>query len=361
MKQIKILIVLSLFYLSFTSICFSKTKEIKNYKYKVIKLTNLKYPWGLDLVNNDTIIITEKEGHLSVFDLNKNTKSFTYTFKDVLNYRQGGLLDTLHLTFKGSQYIFSCYQDKKYDLVISRHQLSKNKLIKKKIFFKSNYKSRNGLHFGCRMIYLNESIYITLGDRGKRENSQNPNNFPGSILRLPLNETTNKQINFWRPNIFSIGHRNPQGLIFIEKFNEIWSHEHGPKGGDEINIIKKGKNYGWPIITYGKEYWGGPIGQTGPKEGYEEPIWKWIPSIAPSGIAFYDNDYFKKLRGSILIGSLKFKSLYILKLKNKRPISEDSILKNKIGRIRDVLVHPKGYILIINDEIQGGLYKMVKN
>ena len=163
------------------------------------------------------------------------------------------------------------------------------------------------------------------------------------------------------PGIYSIGHRNPQGLIHIKKFNEIWSHEHGPKGGDEINIVKKGKNYGWPIVTYGKEYWGGKIGVSEPIIGYEEPIWKWIPSIAPSGMTYYDNDYFQNFKNKVLVGSLKFKSLYVVDLKNKKPISEIKILKNKIGRVRDVEVHPEGFILLINDERNGGLFKLSKN
>ena len=167
--------------------------------------------------------------------------------------------------------------------------------------------------------------------------------------------------NNWKSGIYSIGHRNPQGLIYIREFDEVWSHEHGPKGGDEINIIKKGSNYGWPIVTFGKEYWGGPIGEGFSKRGMIDPIWKWVPSIAPSGIDFYKHDYFSELKDTLLIGSLKFKSLYAVRLKNNKPTSEFVVFKNKIGRIRDVMTHPNGYILMLNDEYEGGLYKLTKS
>ena len=128
----------------------------------------------------------------------------------------------------------------------------------------------------------------------------------------------------------------------------------------EINIIKRGLNYGWPIVTYGKEYWGGKIGDGVPKNGMTEPVWTWTPSIAPSGMDYYKNDYFKFLKDTMLVGSLKYKSLYAIKIQDKKPISEFIVFKNKIGRVRDVLVHPKGYILLLNDEYNGGLYKLKK-
>ena len=140
---------------------------------------------------------------------------------------------------------------------------------------------------------------------------------------------------------------------------EIWVHEHGPKGGDEINILKEGTNYGWPILSYGREYFGGKIGDGRTRApGYADPVWVWVPSIAPSGMAFYTGDMFPEFKGDLLVGSLKFRSLYHIRLEAGRPVSEQALLKRKIGRVRDVAVAADGSILLLSDEADGGLYRL---
>ena len=164
-----------------------------------------------------------------------------------------------------------------------------------------------------------------------------------------------KAYNSWPAEVYTKGHRNPQGMAINSKTNEIWVNEHGPKGGDEINVLKPGKNYGWPIVTYGEEYWGGKIGQgITSLEGFEDPIWYWVPSIAPSGMIFYDKNMFPEFKGHLLVSSLKFKSLYLVKLENELPQKELVLFKKRFGRIRDIEQLNDGSILIISDEKKGG-------
>ncbi len=345
----------------FNLLFISKSYALGINDLKIKKLHDFEYAWGMDLIDNENILVSEKRGLLYIYNFLNGKIVGKETYNDVLSKRQGGLLDIIFVKDKEKKYVFSCYQNLNSDLIVARHELKNFKFLNKKIIFTSKYQSRSGVHFGCRFINYKNNILFSIGDRGDRNNSQNPKNYPGSIIKIDYEGNHKITKEGWLSGIFSMGHRNPQGFIYIKEFDEIWSHEHGPKGGDEINIVEMGNNYGWPIVTYGKEYWGGKIGVSKPVKGYEEPIWKWIPSIAPSGMAYYNNDYFKFLKNKILVGSLKFKTLYIVNLNNKRPHSEIKFLKNKIGRIRDVLVHPKGYILLINDERDGGLFKLDKH
>ncbi len=350
------------FLMFFIFIIFIFEKTCYSEQIKVIKISDsIKYPWGMSLVNKKNVILTSKSGGIFLVNLDEFKTQKIYQVEDSFDYNQGGLLDIIFIKDKLSEYIFVCYNNFSRDLVIARFNINKEKLSNKKLIFNSNFKNKNGRHFGCRLTHYKNTLLASLGDRGKRENSQNPKNYPGSIVQITFDgKKVGKNRDGWLEGIFSIGHRNPQGLIYIKNFDEIWSHEHGPKGGDEINIINKGLNFGWPVVTYGKEYWGGKIGEGVPKKGMTEPVWKWIPSIAPSGMDFYKNTYFKSLNNTLLVGSLKFKSLIAIKIANKKPKSEFIVFKNKIGRIRDVLVHPRGYILLLNDEYDGGLYKVMK-
>ncbi len=345
------------------NLSYSK-KSLSLEKFKIQKISDtINYPWGMSLLDEKNILVTSKKGNIYFINLvNFYTKKI-HKIIDTKPHGQGGLLDIMNLKINSTNYVFVCYVDKiDNDVVISRFKLNKLKLLNKKIIFKSGYKKQSSKHFGCRLINYKNTVLFSIGDRGYRDNSQNPNNYPGSIIQIShKGEKLGKKNKGWLEGIFSIGHRNPQGLIVLKEFDQIWSHEHGPKGGDEINVIYKGNNYGWPIVSHGEEYWGGKIGVGVSQKGFEDPVWKWIPSIAPSGIDYYKHSYFTELQGSLLIGSLKFKSLYAVKIINQKPISEFIVFKNKIGRIRDVLSHPKGYILLLNDEYEGGLYKMSKN
>ena len=228
--------------------------------------------------------------------------------------------------------------------------------------FISNKISSSGRHFGCRLAIKNEFIFATLGDRGTREDSQNSKNHSGSIIKILKNgnKYNNKAFTNSLPEIYSLGHRNPQGLSFDLKKNILWAHEHGPQGGDELNIVLKGKNYGWPKVTFGKEYGSGrKIGIGTSLPGYEDPKYVWVPSIAPSGMIFYRGSMFPEFKNKIILGSLKYKRLHILSLKENKIVNEEIFLENKIGRIRDIEEMSDGSILIANDEFNGGVYRPV--
>ena len=285
----------------------------------------------------------------------------------VYNSGQGGLLDIAFEKENNIQRVYLCLSkvisSNKSSTAIHSYNLKNNKLTNEKVMFISNKISSSGRHFGCRLAIKNEFIFATLGDRGTREDSQNSKNHSGSIIKILKNgnKYNNKAFTNSLPEIYSLGHRNPQGLSFDLKKNILWAHEHGPQGGDELNIVLKGKNYGWPKVTFGKEYGSGrKIGMGTSLPGYEDPKYVWVPSIAPSGMIFYGGNMFPEFKNKIILGSLKYKRLHILSLKNDKIINEQIFLENKIGRIRDIEEISDGSLIIINDEYDGGVYRLYK-
>ena len=203
-------------------------------------------------------------------------------------------------------------------------------------------------------------IYLSLGDRGARDAAQDSSIYAGAVIRLHVDgKLAPAGLTGGLAGSFTKGHRNPQGMAIYPQTGEMWVHEHGPKGGDEINILQEGANYGWPILSYGREYFGGQIGdgQTQAPD-FADPVWVWVPSIAPSGMAFYTGDMFPEFKGDLLVGSLKFRSLYHIRLEGGRPVSEQALLKREIGRVRDVAMAADGSILLLSDEENGGLYRL---
>ena len=273
---------------------------------------------------------------------------------------QGGLLDVLY----HKDEIFLCYsapqQGRKTATSILRARIKDNRLADKKQVFTSNFAEDNGYHFGCRMVIKDEILYLSVGERNKRDSAQEPTLQSGAVIGISLadNRPLPPARPEWAEGILSKGHRNPQGMAIHPHTQDIWLHEHGPKGGDEINIVNAGANYGWPITSFGREYYGARVGKgITTAEGITDPIWHWTPSIAPSGMAFYTGTMFD-FTGHLLVGSLKFRSLYLIELEDNLPVAEHVIIKNEIGRIRDVAIAPDGAILILTDEADGGLYRL---
>jgi len=231
------------------------------------------------------------------------------------------------------------------------------------VLYKATPNTTKGQHFGSRIAFDNKGyLYFSIGERGNRdENPQDITRDGGKIYRLnddgsipSDNPFVNKE--GAKTAIYSYGHRNPQGLLKHPKTGEIWNHEHGPKGGDEINIVKKGANYGWPVITYGVNYSGTDITDKTEMEGMEQPIHYWVPSIAPSGMAFITSDKYKGMEGDLLVGSLKFQYLEHLIMDGNKVVDRVKLLP-EIGRVRDVKEGPDGYIYIA---VEGkGIYKLV--
>lgn len=328
---------------------------------------NLSNLWGISVLNDKEILFTQRSGklyRLNVF----NKKIFEIPgVPEVFNYGQGGLLDVEVEEVNNKKIIYLCFSKKtknsKSATAINSYQFRNNKLLNKKQLFVSNKSSNSSRHFGCRLALNNEYIYATIGDRGERNDSQNLKNHSGTVIKIQKNGNyfNNKAFKNSLPEIFSIGHRNPQGLTFNNNKTQLWLHEHGPQGGDELNIILKGKNYGWPKITFGKEYGSGrDIGIGTTKIGYQDPTKVWVPSIAPSGMIIYRGNMFPEFKNKMIIGSLKFRQLHILSFKNNTVIDEKVFLANKIGRIRDIEEMSDGSILIANDEFNGGVFRLYK-
>ena len=271
---------------------------------------------------------------------------------------------------------------------IDRAVIEGDRLVRRRTIFTGNKATRSGHHFGCRLHVTGTALWATLGDRGERANGQDPTTHAASIIRLtpdgaphPGNpHFTDSEKADWAPEIFSIGHRNPQGLAMHPMTGEIWAHEHGPRGGDEINILRPardaGANYGWPAVSHGREYATGMrVSHVDSLPGFIDPVWVWTPSIAPSGMAFYPDDssddmfpdvMFPAFKGHLLVGSLKFRRLYLVEIGDDGlPASERVILDGEVGRIRDVAVGPDGpfagAVFLLSDEAQGGLWRLASD
>jgi len=224
-------------------------------------------------------------------------------------------------------------------------------LINKKVIFQATPFASGGNHFGGRMEFDREGyLYLTVGERGTRKNAQTLKNHSGKVFRLNDDGSVPTDNPFVSqkgamPEIYTYGNRNPQGMAVHPETGEIWTHEHGPKGGDEINIVKKGVNYGWPEVTYGKNYSGTTITDLTTKEGMSDPLHYWVPSIAPCGMSFVTGDTYKAWDGNLLIGSLKFSYVARLELDGRQVVHEEKLVEN-IGRVRAITQGPDGYIYI---------------
>ena len=337
------------------------------------------HPWGMDFLDHDTVLVTLRGGRLIRVDLGDGRATEITGIPGVFDRRQGGLLDVAMI----DGHVYLCYSaalNGKSSTAIDRAVIQGNALVRRQTIFTGNNPTRSGHHFGCRLQVTGGMLYASLGDRGERDNAQDPASHAGSLVRINLDGSiphNNPKPDGWAPEIFSIGHRNPQGMAMHPRTGDIWTHEHGPRGGDEINITRPardgGANYGWPTVSHGREYaTGRRVSKHDSLPGYVDPVWVWAPSIAPSGMAFYPDEedtndtgkMFPEFQGHLLVGSLKFRRLYLVELDGESglPTSERVILDGQIGRIRDVAVAPHGphagAILLLSDEAQGGLYLM---
>ena len=330
-------------------------------EYKIERIgPPISHPWGMSQLSDSSWLVTARSGALYLIDTRTHTHQQIQNIPQVFDKKQGGLLD---VAVRGSD-IYLCYsrplENGAAATALYTARLHGTQLQGGRNLFTSNQISRSGRHFGCRIVLAGDFIYLSLGDRGARDAAQDSSVYAGAVLRLNADGTlAPAAVTGGLAGSFTKGHRNPQGMAVNPQTGEIWVHEHGPKGGDEINILKEGANYGWPILSYGREYFGGKIGDGRTRApGYADPVWVWVPSIAPSGMAFYTADMFPEFKGDLLVGSLKFRSLYHVRLEAGRPVSEQALLKRKIGRVRDVAVAADGSILLLSDEADGGLYRL---
>lgn len=325
----------------------------------------LNHPWALCFLPDGRMLVTERAGNLRIVS-NGKTSPPIQGLPKIWVGGQGGLLDVA--AHKG--WIYFSYSEPgpllTNSTAVARGQLHNNQLINTQVLFSQQPKYLSRAHFGSRLAFSPQGhLFITLGERYlPRDDAQTLGNHHGKVVRLwpdgrvPEDNPYHSQQGAL-PEIWSIGHRNIQGAAIHPTTGKLWIHEHGPKGGDEINIPQAGKNYGWPVITYGEEYIGGKIGEGTHKAGMEQPLYYWVPSIAPSGMAFYTGNAFPKWQGSLFVGSLKFRQLVRLELDNEKVIAEERMLQTELGeRIRDVVQGPDQLLYLITDSDNGKIIRL---
>ena len=338
--------------------------------FDIVEITDgLEHPWGMAFLPDGRIMVTERPGRLRIIHNGKLDLRPIVGLPKIKATGQGGLLDViLHPDFKQNQLLYLSYVAGNRHGIgteVVRARLNGHQLSDQKVIFQLSPKTQTSRHFGSRLIFDRQGfLYVTLGDRGERPRAQKLNDHAGSVLRIyddgaVPDDNPFVKITSAKSQIFSYGHRNPQGMALHPETGKVWIHEHGPQGGDEINIIQKGQNYGWPVITYGVNYViGTSIGEGTHKEGMLQPFYFWVPSIAPSGMAFYSGNKFVDWQGDLLVGSLKFQQLVHLKIANNEIVEETRYLKGKLGRIRDVKVGPDGYLYLLTDSGNGRLVQL---
>ena len=344
----------------------AETPNQINYTTELV-VGGLTSPWGMDFLPDGSILITEKAGKL--IHAIDSIKTEISGLPEIYVRGQGGLLDIkLHPDYENTGWIYFSYASPEGEgeggnTAIMRAKLNGNSLTNQEVLYKAEINTKKGQHFGSRIDFDDEGyLYFSIGERGNREeNPQDITKDCGKIYRLnddgsiptdnPFYNTANA-----KQAIYSYGHRNPQGLIKHPTTGAIWTHEHGPKGGDEINIIQKGKNYGWPVISYGVNYNGTSFTDITHKEGMEQPLFYWVPSIAPCGMAFVTSNIYPDWQNSLMVGSLKFSYLERLVIENDKVTKREKLFEG-IGRLRNVKLAPNGYLYIA---VEGkGILKIV--
>jgi glucose/arabinose dehydrogenase len=349
----------------------AQVEKSQEHAFRMVRLAEgLEHPWGLAFLPDGRMLVTERAGRLRLVGRDGKLEPGAIAgLPAVAVTGQGGLLDiALHPRYADNRLVYLSYAARGEGGVgteVARGRLSGNRLEDVQVIFRQHPKGRTGHHFGSRLVFDREGhLYITLGDRGEQERAQRPGDHAGSVIRLHDDGRVPGDNPFvgrpgWKPEKFTLGNRNMQGAALHPETGVLWIHEHGPQGGDEINVIRAGANYGWPVITYGVNYGiGTKIGEGTRKEGMEQPIYYWVPSIAPSGMAFYAGDAFPRWRGNLFVGALRDQMLVRLTLEGEKVVREERLLKNVLGRIRDVRTGPDGYIYLLSDDSNGVLARL---
>ncbi|MFZ9962641.1 MAG: PQQ-dependent sugar dehydrogenase [Burkholderiales bacterium] len=325
-------------------------------------IADIPFPWGVDHLDRERIIVTSKIGGVYIVSLETNIVTTIKNTPKVRVHRQGGLLDIAVSNGKTGLYIYLCYsKPTAIGTAVAVHEarLINDELQDGRDIYISNMDSGSGVHFGCRLQIIENELFFTHGDRGQRQHAQDKTIDSGSIIRLVKTKKSEGAWS-WKKEVFSIGHRNPQGLALNPWTGDLWAHEHGPRGGDEINVIQPNANFGWPVISYGEEYVGGSIGLNYSPEGFSDPIWKWIPSIAPSGMLFYTGEMFPELTKKVLVGSLKFGKIVAVNLNTKYLPTNESDWAIDLGRVRDLIELEDGSLIVLLDERRNGVVRIHK-
>ena len=318
-------------------------------------------PWALTFLNPDEILFTERDGDMGI--LNPKTSKIIWLegVPEIRQDGQGGLMDAaVRPGHQSGDWIYFTYiKETKNGMVTAlarAHRLG-NYIVGWQDMLVTKSATNTGRHFGSRITFDNDGhLYFTVGERGHRPNAQDLTTHAGSILRLNLDGSVPKDNPFINvdntlPEIWSYGHRNPQGIVYDSQHDRLWSIEHGPRGGDEINLILVGRNYGWPIVSYGKEYWGPiSVGEGTEKDGMEPPVKVYIPSIAPGSLMLYGGDAFPSWKGNLFAGSLILTHLNrIILNESGKAVNEERLLLKLEERIRAIVESPEGWIYLSTD------------
>lgn len=329
----------------------------------------LEHPWGLAFLPDGRFLVTEKPGRLRIISAGGEVSEPVAGVPEVWARGQGGLLDVaVDPRFAAEPWIYLSYSEPGEGgggTAVARGRLGPDGLQDVAVIFRQSPKLSAGQHFGSRLVFDREGrLFITSGDRGEWDNVQRLDRGQGKIFRIerdggipadnPYVGRDEAQAAIW-----SYGHRNAQGAALHPVTGELWQTEHGARGGDELNIARAGRNYGWPVITLGINYNGQPIGEgLREQEGMEQPLHHWTPSIAPSGLAFYTADRFPQWQGDLFVGALAFQRVVRLDLDGDKVVGEEALLTDLGERIRDVRQGPDGYLYLLTDAANGKLLRV---
>jgi glucose/arabinose dehydrogenase len=341
-----------------------------NQPYEYILVTKgLDIPWGMAWLDDNSILISDRKGELRIIRNGMLLNEKISGLPEFMVQGQGGLLDVaVDPNYKQNKLIYFSYSGLEGEgegahTSVMRAKLQSFELSEQSVIFEGGPNTTKGQHYGSRLTFDKQGyLYISSGDRGNRDvNPQRLDRDAGKIHRINSDGSIPEDNPFIgqkdaNPSIYSYGHRNPQGMAMHPETGDIWTHEHGPKGGDEINIIQPSANYGWPVISYGVNYSGSSFTELTEKEGMQQPAWYWVPSIAPSGMTFVTSDIYPDWKGKVIVGSLKFAYLVALELDGDKVVSQE-ILFPGIGRVRNVKQGADGYIYVATDG--AGIFKIV--
>ncbi|MCX7262216.1 MAG: PQQ-dependent sugar dehydrogenase [Burkholderiales bacterium] len=351
-------------------------------------LTGLENPWSVAFLPDGRMLITERAGRLRLVssDFKLDPKPIE-GLPEVVSHGQGGLFDVvLHPQYAQNAWIYWAYNAPGpggWGTALARGKLQgqrmtdvqvlfsmqpktrSQRMTDVQVLFSMQPKTRSGFHFGGRIVFDQAGfVYLTLGDRGDKDRAQKLDDHAGSVIRLhddgrvPANNPFVKRAGALAEK-WTLGNRNMQGAALHPQTGELWAHEHGPQGGDELNVMRSGLNYGWPVITFGVNYGlGTKIGEGQDKPGMVQALKVWVPSIAPSGMAFVSGLQFPQWQGSLLIGALRGQMLVRLTLDGEKVLSEERLFQGRPGRIRDVRMGPDGLVYLLTDDAQGALLRL---
>lgn len=334
----------------------------------------LDHPWALAFLPDGRFLVTERSGQLLVLDGGVAGPAIEGV-PAVVDRGQGGLLDVaLAPDFAQSGRLYLSYAERAEDAGLQRGtgtavmaarlvlEGNSGKLEDQAVIFRMNRFNTSNRHFGSRIAVGNDgNLFVTLGERGDMERAQDAADLAGGVVRIAPDGSVpadNPRLEGWAPEFWSIGHRNPQGAAIRESDGALFAVEHGARGGDELNLVGGGKNYGWPVITHGVDYSGLPIGVGEAREGLEQPLHYWVPSISPSGLAFYTGELFEGWNGDLLTGGLSGQVLVRLDMEGDAVTGEERLFEGQLGRIRDVRVGQDGAIYLLTDDDNGRLIRV---